>query len=263
MGKLEKEIKILEVDLEEAKKRLMDLGAEYKGVKNQKLYTYDVPCINVRFNEIKQLIVSGNSLMLKTCLNKLRLVLDEFCDLITDEDLKKIFNELNVNSFEDLLDLEKDVLIDKLNNELLNEVINKYGINPNKWVRLRKNNDNVELTVKHIYKKNDNNIQKVNEIEILVSDFEETNLLLNSLGIFKRNFQEKIRYSYKYKDASIEIDLWPMLKPYIEIECDDLELMNEIIDKLGFVDKEMVSLNTEELYKRINVDVLSIDTLSF
>lgn len=87
--------------------------------------------------------------------------------------------------------------------------------------------------------------------------------MLNSLGIFKRNFQEKIRYSYKYKTACIEIDLWPMLEPYIEIECDDEELISDIVEKLGFSNKEIVSLNTEELYKRIGVDVLSIDTLSF
>ena len=215
MGKLEKEIKILNVDLETTKSRLMDLGAEYRGVKNQKLYTYDVPCINIRFLEIKQLLECDNSLMLKTCLNKLRCVFDEFCDLIDDVVLVQIYNQLEIKSFNELFKLDKIELLNKLNNRLLNDSINEYGINPNKWVRLRKNNDNIELTVKHIYKKNNDNIQKVSEVEIQVSDFEEANLLLNSLGIFKRNFQEKIRYSYKYKTACIEIDLWPMLEPYM------------------------------------------------
>lgn len=76
MGKIEKEIKILNVDLEIAKSRLIDLGAEYKWVKNKKLYTYDVPCINIRFVEIKYLLEYDNPLMLKTCLNKLKLVFD-------------------------------------------------------------------------------------------------------------------------------------------------------------------------------------------
>lgn len=263
MGKLEKEIKILNIDLEAAKSRLIDLGAEYKGVKNQKLYTYDVPCINIRFVEIKQLLEYDNPLMLKTCLNKLKLVFDEFCDLVDDNILEQIYKQLNIKAFDELFELEKTVLLNKLNNKLLNDSINEYGINPNKWVRLRKNNDNIELTVKHIYKKNNDDIQKVGEVEIQVSDFEEANLLLNSLGIFKRNFQEKIRYSYEYKNACIEIDLWPMLEPYIEIECDDVELISDIIEKLGFSNSEIVSLNTEELYKRIGVDVLSIDTLSF
>lgn len=83
------------------------------------------------------------------------------------------------------------------------------------------------------------------------------------MGIFKRNFQEKTRYSYEYKNACIEIDLWPMLEPYIEIECDDVDLISNIVEKLRFSDSEIVSLNTEELYKRIGVDVLSINTLSF
>lgn len=263
MGKLEKEIKILGIDLEIAKFKLKELGAEYKGVKNQKLYTYDVPCINIRFIEIKQLLEYDNPLMVKTCLNKLKLVFDEFSDLVDDNILEQIYEQLRIKSFDELFELDKSELLHKLNNKLLNDSINEYGINPNKWVRLRKNNDNIELTIKHIYKKNNDNIQKVSEVEIQVSDFEEANMLLNGLGIFKRNFQEKIRYSYKYKDACIEIDLWPRLEPYIEIECDDLNLINEIVNKLGFSNKEIVSLNTEELYRRIGIDVLSIDTLSF
>lgn len=91
--------------------------------------------------------------MLKTCLNKLKLVFDEFCDLVDDNILEQIYKQLNIKAFDELFELEKTVLLNKLNNKLLNDSINEYGINPNKWVRLRKNNDNIELTVKHIYKK--------------------------------------------------------------------------------------------------------------
>ena len=117
--------------------------------------------------------------------------------------------------------------------------------------------------VKHIYEKNENKIQKVKEYEIEVSDLEETNNLLESLGIVRRNYQEKIRYSYTYKSAEIELDIWPNLEPYMEIECDDQNVMNEVIDLLEFNDKRIVSMNTEQLYKEKGIDILKISDLKF
>ena len=87
--------------------------------------------------------------------------------------------------------------------------------------------------------------------------------MLNSLGICKRNYQEKIRYSFVYKDAQIEIDIWPMLEPYLEIECDNDITVEEILEKLNLKANEIVSTNTESLYKRKNIDVLEISTLKF
>lgn len=107
------------------------------------------------------------------------------------------------------------------------------------------------LTSKHILEKDESKFQKVLEIEVEVSSLKETNLLLESLGISKRSYQEKIRYSYTYKSAEIEIDIWPLLKPYMEIECDDEIIINEIIDLLEIRNKEIVSLNTEQLYKKL------------
>ena len=136
-------------------------------------------------------------------------------------------------------------------------------INPNKYIRLRQTNGKNELTVKHIIMNDNSNIQKVIETEINVSSFEETNELLESIGIIRRSYQEKYRYNYSYEDADIAIDEWPYLKPYMEIECDDNELMNKLIKLLNLRNKEIVSLNTEELYRRINIDTQKISELKF
>ena len=92
---------------------------------------------------------------------------------------------------------------------------------------------------------------------------EEANLFLESIGVARRSYQEKIRYSYIYKNAEIEIDIWPLIKPYMEIECDDENLINEIIEKLELKNNEIVSLNTEQLYKKIGIDVHSMSELKF
>ena len=64
-----------------------------------------------------------------------------------------------------------------------------------------------------------------------------------------------------YEEAEIEIDIWPMLSPYVEIECDIEDLINELIDKLNLKEKRIVSLNTEQLYRKIEIDVHSMSEL--
>ena len=264
MGKLEKEIKILNIDIDETKKKLNTIGAKFIEKKDQKIYTYDVMSIKYRFYEALELLKSNNELLRITSLKKLEMVLDEFEDLANNELLEKIYQELQVNNIKKLFTFDADIILKKINNSktLINE-INNYDINPNKWVRLRQSNDKVELTVKHIYEKNENKIQKVKEIEIKVSDLEETNTLLEELGIVKRNYQEKTRYSYTYKTAEIELDLWPNLEPYMEIECDDVDVMNEIISQLKLESNRIVSMNTEQLYKEKGVDILKMPELKF
>lgn len=264
MAKLEKEIKILNVDVDEIKHKLENIGAEFKGTKNQKIYTYDIPTINYRYLEAIELLKSDRVLVKKSALAKLSIVLDEFSDLISDDELNKIYDELKINSFNELLSMSDSEIVLKLEEaSFLNYLIGNMTINPNKWLRLRKSNDKIELTLKHVYIKNDVKIQKVKEYEVNTSDLNETNLLLENLGLVRRNYQEKIRHSYKFQSAEIEIDEWPMLDPYIEIECDDENLMHELISKLELTNNEIVSLNTEQLYKRKNVDVLEISDLKF
>lgn len=264
MSKIEKEVKVLDINVNETIDKLKKMGAEYKGFKEQKIYTYDVPTIYFRFLEAMELLKSDNELLITTTLKKINTILDEFADLVDDEILDKIYIEMGVNNFSDLLKYDSKKIFEILNNcKLFNQEISNYLINPNKWIRLRKSNDKIELTVKHIYEKENSKLQKVQEYEIKVSDLDETNQILESIGVVKRNYQEKLRHSFEYNNAEIEIDQWPLLESYMEIECDDETLIQDIINELEFNNKEVVSLNTEQLYKRKNIDVLKISDLKF
>ena len=264
MAKFEKEIKVLNIDVEETISKLNEIGAKDKGRKDQKIYTYDIPTIYYRYLEIKGLLKSDNALLINVLIGKLNVLLDEFEDLIDDNTLDKICNEMKLKEIKNLLSLKNQEILEKFeSSKTFNNIIEEALINPNKWIRLRKSNDKVELTVKHIYQKSKDKIQKVKEYEIAVSDFDETNKILTSIGIIRRNYQEKIRQSFQYKNADIEIDIWPHLEPYMEIECDDENTISEILKELQFENKEIVSVNTEQLYKIKNIDVLKISDLKF
>lgn len=263
MPKIEKEIKVLNINVDQVKNKLKEIGATDKGKKEQKIYVYDVPTLYYRFLEIRELINSSNVLLVETNLKKLEVLLLEYIDLENEEELAKEKTLLGLNDLMDILKLDIDNIREILSNQTLEANMKKFLINPNKWVRLRKSNDKIELTTKHILNKKHSDYQNVLETEIEVSSFEEANNLLESIGICKRNYQEKIRYSFVYKDAQIEIDIWPMLDPYLEIECDNNKTIEEILEKLNLKENEIVSTNTESLYKRKNIDILQISTLKF
>lgn len=263
MAKFENEIKVLNIDVEAMKQKLDEVGADYKGKKEQKIYVYDIPTLYYRFLEIRELLKSKSSIIIKANLKKLEVLILEYQDLINEDELILIEKNFGLKSIEEILKKDISEIVSFLESSLVEESFKKFMINDNKWLRLRQSNNKVTLTSKHILEKNKSNIQNVLETEIEVSSLEETNLLLESLGIAKRSYQEKIRYSYTYKSAEIEIDIWPLLKPYMEIECEDENVIDEILDLLEIKDMEIVSLNTEQLYKRINIDVHSMSKLKF
>lgn len=263
MAKFEKEIKVLDIDVETMEQKLENIGADYKGKKEQKIYVYDIPTLYFRYLEIRELLKSESSIIRNANLKKLKILILEYEDLISEDELNVIKKNFNLNKVEEILQKNISEIITFLESPIVEKSFKKFMINENKWLRLRKSNNTIMLTSKHILEKNESNFQKVLETEIEVSSLEETNLLLESLGIAKRSYQEKIRYSYTYKSAEIEIDIWPLLKPYMEIECEDENIINELLNLLEINEKEIVSLNTEQLYKKINIDVHSMSELKF
>ena len=189
----EKEVKILNVNVNAIRKALEEIGANFKGKKEQYLYTYDVPTLYHRYLEIRDLMNEGKELTCITCIKKLQELLLEAENLFEQEMLKRLIAEYNVKSLINIVDLDKKNILEFINDEQVCLEFKRHGINPNKWIRLRKSNEKVELTVKHILKGSFENgmFQKILETEVTTSSFEATNELLESLGLAKRNYKKK------------------------------------------------------------------------
>ncbi len=263
MAKLEKEVKILDIDVSDAKDRLKKIGAIFKGRKNQKIYVYDIPTIYYRFCEIRELLFSDNKLVVDANIRRFKKLLLEAEDLLSENDWRIILNALKINDINFPMSDYKTGWLNNIKSEKINAILKKLKINRNKWIRLRESDGETELTVKHVFEKSNSSLQKVKEAETKVFSFEETNDILEEIGLASRSYQEKIRISYEYGKTNIEIDIWPMLKPYIEIESGDEKLIDNLINLLNYQNKEIVSINTEQLYKRIGVDIHKISQLKF
>ncbi len=99
------------------------------------------------------------------------------------------------------------------------------------WLRVRKENDKIELN----YKKQSKNLMESEEIEFVVSSYEKANLFLKSLGYKPWVEVNKIRRNTKYKDCNICIDEVEKLGSFIELELlinknDDIDYEHQLLD---------------------------------
>lgn len=169
-----------------------------------------------------------------------------------------------------VLNIDLDALVSKLESldaENKGEKFQKryvYDFNPvekNAWIRLRTNGDKVTLTIKEI--KDKNSISGTEELEIGVTDFEATNQILERLGYHHRNYQENKRWSFVLNGVKIDIDSWPLIPTYAEIEGSS---ESEVLDTLKLLDIDrdcITTLDVESIYQSYGIDLLKIEELKF
>ena len=63
MSKLEKEVKVLNIDIDHTRDKLTEIGATFINKKEQEIYTYDIPTIYYRYLECIQLLKSEKELV--------------------------------------------------------------------------------------------------------------------------------------------------------------------------------------------------------
>lgn len=167
--------------------------------------------------------------------------------------------EINIEEVTKKLDKLKAVKIGKWNQKRY-----VYDFNPireNEWIRLRNTGEQITLTYKNVKK---NSIDGTKELEIEVSDFEETNQLLKILGYIPKAYQENMRIRYMLNDVEIDIDTWPLIPTYMEIEGKTIEEVKQIEKLLGVEEKKITNLNCQDIYKKIyKIDIDKIKELKF
>ncbi|WP_200880748.1 radical SAM protein [Thermoactinomyces daqus] len=138
-----------------------------------------------------------------------------------------------------------------------------YDITPgnkSKWIRLRDTGKEITLTIKEIHH---DGIDGTEETEISVDSFETANKMLEKLGYKAKGYQENRRTSFILDGARLEIDEWPMIPPYLEIEANSREEVIKIASLLGFDDAQLTGENTIKIYAKYGIDLNEIKDLRF
>ncbi len=141
--------------------------------------------------------------------------------------------------------------------------VDRFHNNSKKWIRVRQTNDVTTIAVKHILAKNDTNIQQMLETEIEVPSIKEANNLLEALGFSHKSYQEKQRVTYILEEHEIDIDTWPGIPTYVEIEGESEEDLENMLNKFGYSVKDTVSCTADEIYERYGMSMLDKREIKF
>ena len=273
MSSMELEVKVLNIKKDEIIDKIKNAGGKYISSSEQYLCVYDLMYINQRYySNLYELNNETVELRKDIALTKIKNLFQELDELLNNEEINFLKRNFRINKLIDIFTLEKQQILEILNSKELNEFINKYKSTPKKWVRLRKTIEKKEnkeikekttLTIKHILRDNESNIQQMKETEIEVNSFEETNEVLEELGFSYRSYQEKRREKYILNEHEIDIDTWPKLSPYIEFEGRDKNDMENILNILGYSFEDTISCTVDEIYKKISLDINNMKELKF
>ena len=160
-----------------------------------------------------------------------------------------------------LLDVNTDEFIKRLKKANANfvgdwlQIRNCYDFKParkNSWIRLRTTGEETTLTIKEI---SSSKIDGTKEDEIVVSDFDTCNEILNKLGYFARTKQENRRIRFTLNDVEIDIDMWPKIPDYVEFEAKSEKQIKEVCQILEINYKDLVTLDVESIYNHYGFDL--------
>ena len=133
----------------------------------------------------------------------------------------------------DSLDCKIGELIEQKDTIYVNDLNNIESLEGSVWLRVRKEQDNIELN----YKKQSSKKQESKEIEFGVDSYEKAKQFLEELGYKKWvEVNKKRRYS-KYEGANICIDEVERLGNFVEIE-----LLVDEEDKVDNYEDELLKI---------------------
>ena len=82
------------------------------------------------------------------------------------------------------------------------------------------------------------------EIEVIVSDFDKTAELILAMGFVEKFYQENKRIRWIKDGVEFDIDTWPELEPYLEIEATSWKKIDEAARELG------LNLGNKKIFRR-------------
>lgn len=136
------------------------------------------------------------------------------------------------------------------------------------WLRLRDEGDGtITLTFKqrlgvvsHDGTENDTGME---EIEIHVDNFDKTATMFVKIGFVEKHYAEKKRIQWKKDSIEFDIDIYPELEPYLEIEAPSWEKIDEAISWLELDPGARKIFSANQVYALKNIHVADYARIAF
>lgn len=113
--------------------------------------------------------------------------------------------------------------------------------------RVRDEGDVIIMSAKYSAKNNSITSQK--EAQIIVNNFESAAQVLESFGLVPTDYQENRRETWQLPDETlVELEEWPDLPAYLEIEGKSVEALKTVASQLGLDWEKHLTTPTDALY---------------
>lgn len=117
------------------------------------------------------------------------------------------------------------------------------------FLRVRDEGDKVTLTYKQRSDHEASQIDGVEEVEVVVSDFDNTVEIFKLSGLPPLTYQETKRETWKLGEVEVAIDQWPWIDPFVEIEGPDEAQVKDAASKLGFDWNDVMICQIDQIYQ--------------
>ncbi len=133
------------------------------------------------------------------------------------------------------------------------------------WLRLRDEGEKITLSFKKRLgvDKNGGNDSGMEEVEVVVDDFDKTAELILKLGFVEKHYAENKRRRWTKDGVEFDIDIYPGLEPYLEIEGPSWAAVDQAIVALGLDPADKKIFSTNQIYKALGIDVADYQRLTF
>lgn len=98
------------------------------------------------------------------------------------------------------------------------------------WVRVRDEGDKVTMSYKQV---DNTGVDGTKEVSVVVDDFWRAVDFVERLGMVRKSLQETRRESWELDGVEIDLDEWPWLPTFVELEAENEEELKRVAEKLG------------------------------
>ena len=116
------------------------------------------------------------------------------------------------------------------------------------WVRVRNEGDKITLSYKQLMGRT---VHGTKEVNVVVENFDAACSFLESIGMESKSFQETKRESWKLGSTEIELDTWPWIPSFVEIEAKNEKELKSVAIKLGLDFSDALHGSVETAYQAI------------
>ncbi|MBR0432001.1 class IV adenylate cyclase [Candidatus Saccharibacteria bacterium] len=166
------------------------------------------------------------------------------------------------------LDIDKDEIRKKLRSlgaeckkpeVLMKRVV--FDLGEHCFARVRDEGNRIVMTYKNV--SDDTSIMGTKEVNVEVDDYDKAILFLQSCGLRLKATQETYRESWKLDDIEFDIDTWPWIPTFLEIEGPSEQKVWETAKMLGLDRKKAKFGSVDSTYHHyygVDMDIVNLHT---